>query len=549
MRELIEFVIAEARADPRRFVFLSCLSAIATTIVLGTVNVAAGQVEKEGVSLALAVLFLAALGIYVLSQRTVLVLAGNEIEGIVHRLRVRLEEEVRRANLRTMGEVGREPLFAALTRHTRTISQTLAMLVFGAQQAILIFFAGLYLAWLSPLAFMIAAVFTVVAAIIHVRRIRRVRARQIEAEAAEQKVSAGIGELLDGFKEIRMNARRADALMAALNMASEEARQARVAAKRSWNGNFVAVQLIFYTLIGLTVFAVPLFTDTYHDVVIKVTTTMLFLIGPIGGLAQSLFNVDEARSALRGIRELQRRLREAMESAPDEAAAELPVPKREIVFEDVTFAYRDAAGQPTFTVGPVSLTLKAGETVFISGGNGSGKSTFLLLLTGLVQPDSGQIKVDGQPLDVSHYQAYRDSISAIFTEYHLFQRLYGIGEPDPETARRLLEDVEVSDKTAIQDGAFTTVALSAGQRKRLALAAVEMEGKPMLVLDEWAADQDPLFRRKFYGGLLDDIAGRHRFRILVTHDDRWFDRADRLLHMVDGAIRDVTGEPGRWAPR
>lgn len=537
------------RLDLRRLIAFSCLSAFAAVLMLGVVSTAAAQVAKDGVSLMLMVVFLMALLIYGVSLRVVLVNAGVEIEAVVSRFRVDLAEQLRNADSRVLGDIGRGTLFAALTRHTRTISQALSMLVFGAQHGILIVVASLYLAWLAPSAFFVMALFALVAIALHFARLRRIGESRMKAEAAETKVAAGITELLDGAKEIRMNVARADALMADLWADSAEASRARTAAKQGWNGGFVRIQLIFFTLIGFTVFAVPLFSAGYHAVVVQVTTAMLFLIGPISETVQSLSNVDEARAALVRIRDLRRRLREAADAAPDETTGSIASPRREITLDEVTFTYRDAAGRAGFTLGPVSLTLRAGETVFVTGGNGSGKSTLLILLTGLVRPESGRILVDGRPLAVNEYQAYRDSIAVVFYDFHLFQRLYGIGEPDPETAARLLADMEMDGKVAICGDAFTTVALSSGQRKRLALTAAELEDKPVLVLDEWAADQDPMFRRKFYGELLESITGRHRFRVFVTHDDRWFDRADRILQLVDGMVHDVTDDPARWAMR
>jgi len=549
MKELIALIRREARLDLRRMAFHSCVSAGATTLMLAVIASAAAQVAENGTSLLLAFAFLALLLVYVVSTRIVLSRSSTEIEAILDRTRIDLAEQIRNADLRALNGVGRGALFAALTRHTRSISQTLSMLVFGSQQAILIAVAGLYLLWLSPVAFAVTAVFSAVALYLHTRRMKTIQASQAEAEKAEGALAAGISELLDGSKEVRMNAGRGDALMAGLARASGETDTARTAAKRHWNGSFIWVQILFYVLIGISVFVVPLFTESYHDVVIKVTTVMLFLVGPIGGLAQSLYNVNEARAALLGIGDLRQRLNEAADAAPDETAESIPRPEREITLEDVTFSYRNADGKAGFTLGPVSLTLRAGETVFITGGNGSGKSTLLLLLTGLMQPDSGRILIDGRPLEVGEYQAYRDSIAVIFYDYHLFRQFYGIGKPDPEAAAKLLADLEVDDKTSVENGAFTTVDLSAGQRKRLALAAAELENKPLLILDEWAADQDPAFRRKFYGELLDAMAERHRFRVFVTHDDRWFDRADRVLQMVEGGVHDVTGDPGRWAIR
>ena len=75
----------------------------------------------------------------------------------------------------------------------------------------------------------------------------------------------------------------------------------------------------------------------------------------------------------------------------------------------------------SFQIGPIDFTLDSGELVFITGGNGSGKSTFLRVLSGLYPPDSGEITLDGMPIDDSTRDHYRNLMSAIFFDYHLFR--------------------------------------------------------------------------------------------------------------------------------
>src|SRR5262249_9003963 len=151
-----------------------------------------------------------------------------------------------------------------------------------------------------------------------------------------------------------------------------------------------------------------------------------------------------------------------------------------------------------FQVGPVDFDLRPGDLVFITGGNGSGKSTFLKLLSGLYAADAGEITLDGIPLDDGSRESYRALISAIFTDHHLFRRLYGIPDRDRAGVDRLLTLFRLRDKTGLTDGEFRTLDLSGGQRKRLALIVSLLEKRPILLLDEWTADQDPEFRRKFY---------------------------------------------------
>ena len=185
----------------------------------------------------------------------------------------------------------------------------------------------------------------------------------------------------------------------------------------------------------------------------------------------------------------------------------------------------------------MDFTLRSGELVFITGGNGSGKSTFVKLLASLYKPDAGEMTYDGVLVTDNTREAYRQLIAAIFVDYHLFQRLYGIHDPDPLEVDRLLAQFRLLDKTRLANGEFNTVDLSTGQRKRLALIVSLLEKRPILLLDEWAADQDPEFRRKFYFELLPQLHRAGVTVVVITHDDRYLDEMDlpaRRLRMDEG---------------
>ena len=177
----------------------------------------------------------------------------------------------------------------------------------------------------------------------------------------------------------------------------------------------------------------------------------------------------------------------------------------------------------------------------VCGTNGSGKSTFLRVLSGIYAPESGEIILDGRYIDNSNRDDYRALMSAIFFDYHLFRRLYGVPDPDPGEVNRLLELFRLSAKTGLVDGEFRTLELSGGQRRRLALIVSLLEKRPILLLDEWTAEQDPEFRRKFYDELLPDLMKAGATVVVITHDDRYLDELDlpaRRIRMDEGKIVD-----------
>jgi putative ATP-binding cassette transporter len=263
----------------------------------------------------------------------------------------------------------------------------------------------------------------------------------------------------------------------------------------------------------------------------------MFMIGPIATIAQAIPALSETEATMKRLYALEDHLKTAAAAYDPEDTLPLDEPIREIALRGISFTYREADGSPGFTVGPLDVTFRAGECVFVTGGNGSGKSTLLRLLIGLLRPDRGTIEINGRSLLPGQRQAYRDRIATVLSDYHLFRRLYGIGPVDPSRAAALLRKFEIEDKVSVRDGAFTTIDLSSGQRKRLALLAAELEDKPVLILDEWAADQDPGFRKKFYEEILPGLRRPDRTIICVTHDERYFATAERIINMDEGHLR------------
>lgn len=204
--------------------------------------------------------------------------------------------------------------------------------------------------------------------------------------------------------------------------------------------------------------------------------------------------------------------------------------------DKVCFSYKDDEGKSTFGLDSINFQIKKGDCVFIVGGNGSGKSTLLKVLTGLYHPSSGDITVEDIPVEKTDFQAYRELFSIIFTDFHLFGRLYGLGEVETKKVNNLIKLMELNKKTQYKNGKFTVTNLSTGQRKRLAMITSFLDDKAIYVFDEVAADQDPQFRQFFYEVLIKDLKKNGKTVIAATHDDKYFDVADKVLKMESGKM-------------
>jgi putative ATP-binding cassette transporter len=347
-------------------------------------------------------------------------------------------------------------------------------------------------------------------------------------------------DAIEGFKEIKINAQRNRDLRSDLERASAEITDLRVKTANLSTGNTILAQSTFYVLIAAVVFILPQLIPTYSLVIIEITTAILFIIGPLRliiGLVPYFVMCDEAT---RAIVSLERALDDthangAAPAAPPAPDVSRPAQFSSLALDEVAFAYRHHDAE-AFSIGPLSFSIAAGDIVFVIGGNGSGKSTLLKVLAGLYQPDSGAILLDGVPVARENLQSYRERFAAIFADFHLFQRLYGLFGTDPQTAATLLAEMQLSDKVQMAGDRWSTLDLSTGQRKRLALVVSLLDARPVLVFDELAADQDPDFRRFLYEELLPRLKADGRTIIAATHDDRYFHVADKVVKMEHGKV-------------
>lgn len=521
------------------------ISGLSNALVLATVNAAAEQASaQEGTGRYLA-LFAIILALFVVSQRAILVTTVIEVERILDQIRVRLTDLIRHADLLPIERLGRSRIYASMQSETVTISQAAQMITNAFQSAVMVAFSFVYLAWVSKAAFAITLIMTLLAAGFFLRKNAELMATLHESTQRENEFFDALTHLLDGFKEVRLSRPRGDELFDRLASISTGVREIKSSTGTRFALQFVFGQASLYLMIGAIVFLLPRLAGEYTQVVMKVTASILFIIGPLSNLLVTVPIWTRANVAAENIEALEGELtRTATANGQPPAAG--PGTVEQIRLQDVTYEYEDPHGGAPFRIGPINLTVRGGETLFIYGGNGSGKSTFLKVLTGLYPPQTGTMSIDRTVFGPEQAAGYRSHFTAVFSDYHLFDRLYGLHGVSAERVRALLEDVELQTKTEYVEDRFTTLDLSVGQRKRLALVVALLEERPIVVFDEWAAEQDAHFRRRFYEEIVPQLKAAGKTVIAVTHDDRWFGTADRVLRMDYGELTEPDGaEPPR----
>jgi putative ATP-binding cassette transporter len=295
---------------------------------------------------------------------------------------------------------------------------------------------------------------------------------------------------------------------------------------------------VTYLMLGVVGFILPQYLTAHGVLVFQLIPTLLFCMGPLAKIVAQSPLFIQADVGLRAIADIERQLDAGGAVSPAEARAMGGACRgfREIAYRGLTYTHgrnHDGAG---FRVGPLDLVVHAGETLFLVGGNGSGKSTTLRLLTGLYPADDGVIEIDGRPLEERAVAGLREQFSAVFADFHLFDRLYGIEDADPAEVQRMILEMGLAHKVRFENGRFTQISLSTGQRKRLALIAALLEDRPIYVFDEWSAEQDVLFRKYFYTKILADLKAKGKTIIAVTHDERYWHVADRVVRLDLGAV-------------
>jgi putative ATP-binding cassette transporter len=337
------------------------------------------------------------------------------------------------------------------------------------------------------------------------------------------------------MKELKLHGERQEDFLSSLEGAADHQRREQIRANTIFAFATAWGQLLFFLVVGGLLLARPYLPGVGRESLMSYIVVMIYMMAPLQAVLNSLPQLSRADVSVKRIEELglsleprdgERYTGESVLVQPDWHTLQL---------EGITHSYRGESEHERFTLGPMDLTFHPGELVILAGGNGSGKTTLAKLLLGLYEPESGRLLLDGEPIGDHNRDSYRQRFTAVFSDFYLFEELLGLkSDGVDDRARFYLEKLQIAGKVSVQDGMLSTTALSQGQRKRLALLTAYLEDRPICVFDEWAADQDPVFKRLFYETLLPELKGRGKTVIAISHDDHYYGVADRLVKLDYG---------------
>ncbi len=459
---------------------------------------------------------------------------------LVMDLRLQLGRQIVETPLWQIEDMGTNRLLATLTDDINALTQALVMIPVLCVNGTIVVGCFGYLAWLDLRLFAVFAGLVALGVLIYrlLVRFAMLRFRRVREEQDELYLHfRGLGE---GIKELQLHRDRRVAFFEQVRRTADSMRKLRVSATMIFGVASAWGNLLFFVTLGLIFFVLP--SDFTGDPATLVTYTIVlfYVMTPLQIFLDTMPSLGRADVAVEKVQRL------GFSLAPGDPRTNGKVFQktwRSLELEGVTHTYRRDDKDRPFTLGPVDLVLTPGEVLFLVGGNGSGKTTLAKILVGLYSPEQGTIRLDGEAVTETEQDAYRQLFSVVFDDFYLFEHLLGLDAEDlDERARQYLEALRIAHKVKVEDGRLSTLDLSKGQRKRLALMTAYLENRPIYLFDEWAADQDPLFKEVFYRQIVPELKRLGKAVVVISHDDRYFALADRILKLEDGRMTPMLSE-------
>jgi putative pyoverdin transport system ATP-binding/permease protein len=516
-------------------VFAGILSGGSSARLVALINTAV--TSNENTSATLAWSFAGLSLVMLLSRIASEVLLIHLSQTAILDLRLMLSRRILSSPLRYLEELGTPRLLAALTDDVQTVSSAVSAIPNFCVAIAIVFGCISYLAWLSWTVLIGVFSLMLLGAYGYQYLSKNARYSLKLAREEQDRLFKHFRTLTEGTKELKLHHQRYQAFLleellptACSSRTHNVIGMATFSIANSWG------QLLFFVTIGIMLFGLSHLITITPQILSGYALAIIFLMTPSTAIMNVLPILTKASIALQKLESLGLSLSTQLEGGSD-VLVNPGSSLKSIELVGVTHAYRGDRDESSFILGPIDLSFHPGELVFLVGGNGSGKSTLAKLIAGLYTPASGEIRLNDQPITDKNRVWYRQHFSAVFSDFYLFERFLGLSNFDPNAQiQDYLVKLQLNHKVQIKDGILSTTNLSQGQRKRLALLTAYLENRPIYVFDEWASDQDPLFKQIFYTQLLPELKNGGKALLVISHDDRYFHLADHIVKLDYGKL-------------
>jgi putative ATP-binding cassette transporter len=495
--------------------------------------------------------FFATCLIYVMTMSISQITLMNMTQSGILDLRLKMSYKLLATPLKKLQALGRDGLLVIMTGDINSFVDSFPYIPQVLCNCIVLVSCLSYIGWLSwQLLLFIAVVMTGGMLMFYRAQSLALRKLVVVREHVES-LYKYFRNLIDGSKELQLNGERGNLYIGEVITPTAKAfKETYIGAMTAFTWIVNLGTALFYVAIGMLLFVIPAVLNVKAEALATVTLVLLYLIRPVTELMNAIPSARHAAISLAKVQsldgDLEPRLPKAPHGSPFAANGRM-----RLDLCGVRHQYVSAEDDATFAVGPLDVSVHEGEILYIVGGNGSGKTTLAMLLLGLYEAEAGTITFNGVPVNAGNIEDYRAHFSAVFADFHIFEEILGVDKADlAERAAHYVKSLDMAHKVKVTNGRFSTLKLSSGQRKRLALVSAYLEDRTIYLFDEWAADQDPRFKRIFYTELLPELKARGKTVIVITHDDAYFAHADRIIKLEDGHLVPMTEpeQPGQSGP-
>lgn len=533
--ELLRFTFATSK----RAFLLAVLAGIGSGLSMVGLLALTNQVlhQPQDISLVTGGLFAAMVLAMVAFRVNSTVLLAKLSQQSIAQLRIQLCRNILRAPLSELERQGSHKLLATLSDDVATIANGIMRLPFLCINVAVVLGCLAYMLWLSWWLFLVAV--AVIAFGIIAYRLPEAKALTLltQSRLYGDQLYSGFQAVCFGTKELKMHKTRRDNFFTShLVDATKGMQNNTVGATKYYSYSGSLGIFLFFAIIGCLIFLVPTWTNLTSATIVGYVMVFLFIQGPMEIIVNAIPELAKTGIGLKKIEQLGLKLNNSGEdSTVLEEGAAFAKNWQTLNLNQVVHSYYREREDSHFQLGPVDMQINRGEMIFLIGGNGSGKTTFAKLLLGLYEPEGGAITVDGVAVSSANREAYRQLFSAVFVDFYLFEQLMGFTDTEVDAiAQQYIDQLQLGHKVKVENGRLSTVQLSQGQKKRLALLTAYLDDRDFYLFDEWAADQDPVFKKVFYTQILPDLKAKGKTLLVISHDDQYFDIADRYIKMEAG---------------